>query len=100
LRAAGRLGLAGMGRRWYRHGHDARSLTMTPLCRVTPDPLRPHGPRNNHQSSRRQFLKLMGAAPGAAAARFDARPAFAQGALVKIGVVAIRAGIAVPVDAA
>jgi branched-chain amino acid transport system substrate-binding protein len=73
---------------------------MTPLSRVTLDPLRPHGPRYNNQSSRRQFLKLMGAAAGAAAARFDARPAFAQGAPVKIGVVAIRAGIAAPVGAA
>src|SRR4030095_5377758 len=89
-----------MGPRLSRHGHYARSLTMTPLSRVTPDPLRPHGPRNNHQSSRRQFLKLMGAAAGAAATRFDAGPALAQGAPVKIGVVAIRAGIAAPVGAA
>jgi branched-chain amino acid transport system substrate-binding protein len=50
--------------------------------------------------SRRQFLALMGTAAGAAAARFDGRPAFAQGPPVKIGVLAIRAGIAAPVGAA
>src|SRR5262245_27119161 len=50
--------------------------------------------------ARRKFLKLMGAAAGAAAARFDARSALAQGAPVKIGVLAIRAGVAAPVGAA
>src|SRR5262247_2042732 len=55
--------------------------------------------RSDIDPSRRQFLKLVGAA-GAAATRFDAGPAFAQGAPVKIGVLAIRAGIAAPVGAA
>ena len=51
------------------------------------------------QTSRRQFLKLTGAA--AAAARLEAAPAFAQaGGPVKIGVLAIRAGIAAPVGTA
>ena len=55
----------------------------------------------DHQPSRRQFLTLVGAGVGAAAARLDAGPAFAQGgAPVKIGVLAIRAGIAAPVGAA
>jgi len=53
------------------------------------------------QPSRRQFLTLVGAGVGAAAARLGAEPAFAQGgAPVKIGVLAIRAGIAAPVGAA
>ena len=73
---------------------------MTLLSRATPDSLRPDGPRYN-KSSRRQFLQLAaGAAAGVAATRFDAGPALAQGAPVKIGVVAIRAGIAAPVGAA
>ena len=54
---------------------------MTLLSRATLDSLRPHGPRYN-QSSRRQFLKLVGAAAGAAAAHLDAGPALAQGAPV------------------
>lgn len=53
------------------------------------------------RTSRRQFLKLLGAGAGAAAARFDAAPAFAQASgPVKIGVLAIRAGIAAPVGTA
>src|SRR5262245_30496360 len=50
--------------------------------------------------SRRQFLKLIGAAAGPAATRFDAGAAVAPGAPVKIGGLAIRAGIAAPVGAA
>src|SRR5437899_6853475 len=54
-------------------------------------------PAQDHQSARRQFLTLV----GAAAARLGAGPAFAQGAgPAKIGVLAIRAGIAAPVGAA
>ncbi|MBI1963454.1 MAG: ABC transporter substrate-binding protein [Candidatus Rokubacteria bacterium] len=53
------------------------------------------------QTSRRQFLKLTGAGAAAAAARLEAAPAFAQAAgPVKIGVLAIRAGIAAPVGTA
>src|SRR3989454_1880812 len=54
------------------------------------------------RTSRRQFLELLGAGAGAAAAaRLDAPPVFAQAAgPVKIGVLAIRAGIAAPVGQA
>src|SRR2546428_9253739 len=54
------------------------------------------------RTSRRQFLELLGAGAGAAAAaRLDAPPVFAQAAgPVKIGVLAIRAGIAAPVGTA
>lgn len=52
------------------------------------------------RTSRRQFLRLMGAGAAATATRFDAAPASAQGAPVKIGVLAIRAGIAAPVGTA
>src|SRR3989475_12511826 len=54
------------------------------------------------RTSRRQFLELLGAGAGAAAAaRLDAPPVFAQAAgPVKIGVLAIRAGIAAPVGMA
>src|SRR5262245_41736881 len=52
--------------------------------------------------SRRQFLKLLGAGAGAAAAaRLDGRSVSAQGTgPVKIGVLTIRAGVAAPVGAA
>ncbi|MBF8288669.1 MAG: twin-arginine translocation pathway signal [Candidatus Rokubacteria bacterium] len=51
------------------------------------------------QTSRRQFLTLAGAA--VAGATLEAAPAFAQaGGPVKIGVLAIRAGIAAPVGTA
>ena len=55
-----------------------------------------------NRSSRRQFLKLVGAGAGAAAAaRLDATPSYAQAAgPVKIGVLTIRAGVAAPVGAA
>src|SRR2546425_9844636 len=73
------------------------------LSRGTPDPLRPQGPRykeNSMRSSRRQFLQLLGAA-AAAATGIDVPPVFAQAAgPVKIGVLAIRAGIAAPVGTA
>ncbi|MBI1846933.1 MAG: ABC transporter substrate-binding protein [Candidatus Rokubacteria bacterium] len=50
--------------------------------------------------TRRNFMKLAGGAV-AAATRLDALPAFAQaGAPVKLGILAIRAGIAAPVGAA
>src|SRR5205814_2590729 len=49
------------------------------------------------KASRRQFLALTGAA---AALRFAVAPAHAQGEPVKLGVIAIRAGIAAPVGAA
>src|SRR2546426_10282006 len=54
------------------------------------------------RTSRRQFLELLGAGAGAAAAaRLDAPPVFAQAAgPVKIGGLAIRAGIAAPVGMA
>src|SRR3989449_86339 len=71
--------------------------------RGTPDPLRPQGPRykeNSMRSSRRQFLQLLGAG-AAAATGIDVPSGFAQAAgPVKIGVLAIRAGIAAPVGAA
>ena len=53
-------------------------------------------------SSRRQFLKVLGAGAGAAAAaRLDAPSAYAQATgPVKIGVLTIRAGVAAPVGAA
>src|SRR5262252_2835702 len=52
-----------------RRGHVTRSLTMTHLSQSTPDPLRPHGPRyNNPRYNKRQFLKLLGAGAGVAAA--------------------------------
>ena len=66
---------------------------MRHLSQATPDPLRAQGPRHN----RRQFLGL---AAASAALRFDVAPAQAQGEPVKLGVVAIRAGIAAPVGAA
>src|SRR3989454_7956396 len=73
------------------------------LSRGTPDPLRPQGPRykeNRMRSSRRQFLQLLGAS-AAAATGIDVPSGFAQSAgPVKIGVLAIRAGIAAPVGAA
>src|SRR6266849_131143 len=73
------------------------------LSRGTPDPLRPQGPRykeNSMRSSRRQFLQLLGAG-AAAATGIDVPSGFAQAAgPVKIGVLAIRAGIAAPVGAA
>src|SRR6266849_6055513 len=73
------------------------------LSRGTPDPLRPQGPRykeNSMRSSRRQFLQLLGAG-AAAATGIDVPSGFAQTAgPVKIGVLAIRAGIAAPVGAA
>src|SRR5207248_6118613 len=46
------------------------------------------------------ILGLAGAAAAAAALRFDVAPAQVQGEPVKLGVVAIRAGIAAPVGAA
>src|SRR2546422_2116159 len=54
------------------------------------------------RTSRRQFLELLGAGAGAAAAaRLDAPPVFAEaGGPVKIGVLTIRGGIAAPVGAA
>src|SRR2546425_5645546 len=54
------------------------------------------------RTSRRQFLELLGAGAGAAAAAgIDVPSGFAQAAgPVKIGVLAIRAGIAAPVGAA
>src|SRR5439155_5378247 len=54
------------------------------------------------RTSRRQFLELLGVGTGAAAATgIDAPPVFAQAAgPVKIGVLAIRAGIAAPVGMA
>src|SRR5256712_131112 len=51
--------------------------------------------------TRRSFLRLAGAGAAAAAVRLDAAPAFAQAShAVKLGVLAIRAGIAAPVGAA
>src|SRR5262249_59745771 len=90
---------------------------MTRLSQAPPDSLRPHGPRyNTHLSqatreslrphgpryNKRQFLKLLGAGAGAAAATWlDAPPARAQATgPVKIGVLTIRAGVAAPVGAA
>src|SRR5213594_4934013 len=75
------------------------------LSRGTPDPLRPQGPRykeNSMRSSRRQFLQLLGVGTGAAAATgIDVPSGFAQAAgPVKVGVLAIRAGIAAPVGTA
>ena len=50
-------------------------------------------------TTRRQFLAVMGSA--AAATRLGTAPAFAQtSAPVKLGILAIRAGIAAPVGAA
>src|SRR5262249_1888801 len=52
-------------------------------------------------TTRRQFLSLVSGAAAAAGTRLGASPAFAQTAgSVKIGVLAIRAGIAAPVGAA
>src|SRR5262245_22773255 len=90
-----------------------RSLTMTHPSQATPELLRTHGPRynnsrynqpryNNSRYNKRQFLKLLGAGAGAAAAtRLGAPPAHAQATgPVKIGVLTIRAGVAAPVGAA
>src|SRR5947208_9908280 len=53
------------------------------------------------RTTRRSLLRLMGAGAAAATVRRDAAPVFAQGAgPAKIGVLAIRAGIAAPVGAA
>src|SRR5207245_7071483 len=83
----------------FRRGHDRRSLTMTHRSQAAPDQLRPQGPRDN-QTSRRQFLQLLGAG-AAGATGIDVPSAVAQGAgPAKIGVLAIRAGIAAPVGAA
>src|SRR5262249_56844510 len=76
---------------------------MTHLSQATPDLLRPHGPRyNGSRYNKRQFLKLLGAGAGAAAAtRLGTPPAHAQATgSVKIGVLTIRAGVAAPVGAA
>ena len=52
-------------------------------------------------TTRRSFLRLAGAGAAAATVRLDAAPAFAQAShAVKLGVLAIRAGIAAPVGAA
>src|SRR5262252_6566338 len=73
---------------------------MTHLSQATPELLRPQGPRYN--DSRRQFIKLLGAGAGAAAAtRLGAPRAHAQSTgPVKVGVLTIRAGVAAPVGAA
>ena len=77
---------------------------MTRLSQATPELLRPHGPRYNqsrYNKTRRQFLKLLVAGAGSAAAsRLGAPPAFAQGGPAKVGVLTIRAGVAAPVGAA
>src|SRR5216110_419458 len=53
------------------------------------------------RTTRRSFLRLVGAGAAAATVRLDAPPAFAQaGHPVKLGVLTIRAGIAAPVGAA
>ena len=53
------------------------------------------------RTTRRSFLRLAGAGAAAATVRLDAAPAFAQAShAVKLGVLAIRAGIAAPVGAA
>src|SRR2546427_4485300 len=53
------------------------------------------------RTTRRSFLRLMGAGAAAATVRHDAAPVFAQaGGPVKLGVLTIRAGIAAPVGAA
>src|SRR5437763_11276709 len=53
------------------------------------------------RTTRRSFLRLVGAGAAAATVRLDAPPAFAQAShAVKLGVLAIRAGIAAPVGAA
>src|SRR5256886_10272008 len=51
-------------------------------------------------TTRRHFVKLVGGAAVAAGAALDAGPASAQAAPVKLGVLAIRAGIAAPVGTA
>src|SRR3989442_4775000 len=53
------------------------------------------------RTTRRSFLRLMGAGAAAATVRHDAAPVFAQASSpVKLGVLTIRAGIAAPVGAA
>src|SRR6266516_6752811 len=53
------------------------------------------------RTTRRSFLRLAGAGAAAATVRLDAAPAFAQAShAVKIGIIAIRAGIAAPVGTA
>ncbi len=53
------------------------------------------------RTTRRRFLRLVGAGAAAATVRLDAAPAFAPAShAVKLGVLAIRAGIAAPVGAA
>src|SRR2546430_12597231 len=53
------------------------------------------------RTTRRRFLRLVGAGAAAATVRLDAPPAFAQaGHPVNLGVLTIRAGIAAPVGAA
>ena len=51
-------------------------------------------------TTRRHFVKLVGGAAVAAGAGLDAGPTRAQAAPVKLGVLAIRAGIAAPVGTA
>ncbi|OLC13289.1 MAG: amino acid ABC transporter substrate-binding protein [Candidatus Rokubacteria bacterium 13_1_40CM_69_27] len=48
-------------------------------------------------TTRRTFLRLLGGASGALAARLDVPPAFAQTGPVKIGVLAAKAGVTAPV---
>src|SRR2546427_11088681 len=53
------------------------------------------------RTTRRSFLRLAGAGAAAATVRLDAAPAFTQASHAgKLGVLAIRAGIAAPVGAA
>src|SRR2546427_9845116 len=53
------------------------------------------------RTTRRSFLRLAGAGAAAATVRLDAAPAFAQASHAgKLGVLAIRAGVAAPVGAA
>src|SRR2546426_3819306 len=53
------------------------------------------------RTTRRSFLRLMGAGAAGATVRHDAAPVFAQaGGPVKLGALTIRAGIAAPVGAA
>ncbi|MGH7321813.1 MAG: ABC transporter substrate-binding protein [Candidatus Rokuibacteriota bacterium] len=49
------------------------------------------------RTTRRSFLKFLGAGAAAAGVRLDTAPALAQSGPVKIGVLAIKAGVAAPV---